>query len=80
MDRDADVDARESARIALETQMIALTNEADRLCGRRTVAPAAAVAESAFAPESDPEPSPRAQRWGPAPGGKRWLNQGAEQT
>ena len=56
VDRDADADAREEARIALETQMIALTNEADRLCGRNTVAPAAAVAESAIAPDHDPRP------------------------
>ncbi len=60
VDPDADADALEAARIALETQMIALTNEADRLCGRNTVPPAAAVAEWAIAPDPDPEPSPPA--------------------
>jgi hypothetical protein len=58
VDSDADADALEAARISLETQMIALTSDADRLCGRTAVAPAAEVAEPADSSEHDSGPSP----------------------
>jgi hypothetical protein len=40
--RDADADALESARQAIETRLTQLTQEADRLCGRAPVEPAPA--------------------------------------
>jgi len=46
VDKDADADAMETARRTLEERLNAITAEADRLCGRTPVEPAAVEADA----------------------------------
>jgi lysophospholipid acyltransferase (LPLAT)-like uncharacterized protein len=54
--RDADAERREIARGEVEDALNALTDEADRLVGQETIAPAPAVASAAQAVSEGPRP------------------------